>query len=192
MLERRDVLLLPKGAEASHPLFLARRHWHAREKKASGANAHRKWNQRVFVGHDHSAGIAGTVWRVGTSTPLTLPYVTSPATNWTNTHGVIYDNGQRQLIGIYRGKVVSATFGKMAKNRTENTAPTNDPSPDGHTEDRLRRGRLGRRLAQTLRGSNAIPVVYFQIKKSPRVRELRISFSRRKAGKDSRGHADGL
>jgi len=64
----------------------------------------RKANCRVVLGHNHTAEILGPVWRVGTSTPLTQFYVQSPKTNWTNTHLVIFKNGQRQLINIIKGR----------------------------------------------------------------------------------------
>lgn len=63
-----------------------------------------KMNIPVYLGHNHSACIYGSVWRVGTSTYRMQFYVSNPATNWTNTHGLIYKNGQRQLLNIIKGK----------------------------------------------------------------------------------------
>ena len=65
----------------------------------------RKMNTTVVLGHNHSAAILGkTLWRVGTSTPRKQFYVKNPVTNWTNTHLVIYKNGQKQLLNIIKGK----------------------------------------------------------------------------------------
>ena len=61
-------------------------------------------NQRITLGHNHSSTIWGSIWRVGVSTPLMQPYVDNPVTNWTNTHQVIFANGQRQNINIINGK----------------------------------------------------------------------------------------
>lgn len=58
---------------------------------------------RAVVGHSHSAAILRGVYRVGTSTKLREPYAKGPI-SWTNTHCVIYSNGQRQLINIINGK----------------------------------------------------------------------------------------
>lgn len=103
MLERQDPLLLPKGAK--HPILCS---MHGdkgtRGSETRSTKEFRKMNQRVFVGHNHSASIFGPVWRLGTSTPRMQFYVTSPATNWTNTHAVIFRNGQRQLLNFVRGK----------------------------------------------------------------------------------------
>lgn len=66
----------------------------------------RKMNTRAIFGHNHSATIlGGNLWRVGVSTPRMQFYVQNPVTNWTNTHAVIYRNGQIQLLNIMkRGK----------------------------------------------------------------------------------------
>lgn len=63
----------------------------------------RKYGKRVLLGHNHSATIQGGIWRVGVSTPRVLPYHNGPATNWTNTHAVIFENGQRMLVNIIHG-----------------------------------------------------------------------------------------
>ena len=63
-----------------------------------------KLSHRVTLGHNHSSTIRDMVWRVGTSTPLIQHYVEGPATNWTNTHQVIFENGQRQNINFIYGK----------------------------------------------------------------------------------------
>lgn len=58
---------------------------------------------RLVVGHTHALAIFGPVWRVGTSTLLDLGYNDGPS-NWTHTHCIIFDNGQRMLINIVNGK----------------------------------------------------------------------------------------
>jgi len=60
----------------------------------------RKMNQKLILGHNHSATIFGPIWRVGTSTPKTQFYVTTPSTAWTNSHCAIFENGQRTLLNI--------------------------------------------------------------------------------------------
>ena len=65
----------------------------------------RKMNTKVILGHNHSATILGhKLWRVGTSTPRMQFYVENPVTDWTNSHAIIYPNGQIQLAHIIRGK----------------------------------------------------------------------------------------
>ena len=54
------------------------------------------------VGHSHGAAIFNEVYRVGTSTDLRLPYTRGPTT-WTQTHCLVYSNGNRQLISILDG-----------------------------------------------------------------------------------------
>lgn len=49
------------------------------------------------VGHNHSAGIFRSVYRVGTSTHLKLSYNDGPSA-WTQTHLIQHQNGTRQLI----------------------------------------------------------------------------------------------
>jgi hypothetical protein len=102
-LERQDVLLLPKGIKNS---ILCSLHGDigTRGKETRGTGVFRKMNKRVILGHNHSACIQGPVWRVGTSTPRMQFYVKNPVTDWTNTHAIIYANGQRQLINFVNGK----------------------------------------------------------------------------------------
>jgi hypothetical protein len=63
-----------------------------------------KYNINVTLGHNHTGTILGRVWRVGTSTPRMQFYVTTPNTQWTNTHGPVFENGQRMLLNIIKGK----------------------------------------------------------------------------------------
>ncbi len=56
-----------------------------------------------FVGHNHSAAILRGVWRMGTCTHLKLAYNTG-ASSWTQTVGIIYDNGARQLLNNIKGE----------------------------------------------------------------------------------------
>lgn len=64
----------------------------------------RKMNQSIILGHNHTGTIWGPIWRVGTSTPRMQFYVTTPSTQWTNTHCPIFDNGQRMLLNIVNGR----------------------------------------------------------------------------------------
>jgi hypothetical protein len=100
---RTSKLILPEGPKAKKILCSLHGDIGPRGQKAGGMLPFRKWNQWIIIGHDHSAGIMGPVWRVGTSTHLTDHYVSGPATNWTHTHAVVYANGQRQLINIVNG-----------------------------------------------------------------------------------------
>ncbi len=101
--ERQDELLLPKGAK--NPILCS---MHGdkgpRGSETRSTKAFRKMNMRVILGHNHSALIFGPVCRVGTSTPRRQFYVTAPATDWTNTHALIFRNGQRMLIHFIRGR----------------------------------------------------------------------------------------
>ena len=54
------------------------------------------------IGHNHSAAIHRTVYRVGTMTKKRLGYNKGPS-NWTHTHCLVYNNGSRQLINIING-----------------------------------------------------------------------------------------
>ena len=56
-----------------------------------------------FTGHTHAAEILRNSWRVGTTTFLQLSYNFGPSA-WTNTAGILYPNGQRQLLNIIFGK----------------------------------------------------------------------------------------
>jgi hypothetical protein len=69
-----------------------------------GLVAFRKMNISLTFGHNHTGTIWGNLWRVGVSTPRTQFYVTTPSTAWTNTHGPIFDNGQRMLLNIVNGR----------------------------------------------------------------------------------------
>lgn len=100
---RTSKLILPEAPTAKKILCSLHGDIGPRGQKAGAMAAFRKWNQWIIIGHDHSAGILGPVWRVGTSTHLTDHYVSGPATNWTHTHALIYANGQRQLINILNG-----------------------------------------------------------------------------------------
>jgi hypothetical protein len=103
IIERQDKLLLPRNSK--NPILCS---MHGdigvRGKRAGGLKEFKKMNIRIFLGHDHAAAIFETIWRVGTSTHRTAFYVTNPATNWTQTHGLIFENGQRQLMNIVKGR----------------------------------------------------------------------------------------
>lgn len=55
------------------------------------------------TGHTHQPSIKGNAYQVGTSTLLRLPY-TKGLSSWLNTHAVVYETGQVQLINIIDGK----------------------------------------------------------------------------------------
>ena len=100
--ERQDALLLPKG----HPkAILCSMHGDIGPRGAPtrGTIGFRKMNRRIYVAHNHSAAILGSVWRVGVSTPLKVFYITTPSTDWSQTHGLILKNGQRQLLNFING-----------------------------------------------------------------------------------------
>jgi len=103
MVERQDVLLLPRGVKHS---VLCSLHGDQgiRGGDTRSTRAFKKWNRRVILGHNHSGLILGPVWRVGTSTPLIQFYIQNPKTDWSNTHCVIFASGQRQLINFVKGE----------------------------------------------------------------------------------------
>ena len=96
VMERTDKLFLGKGE------ILCSMHGDIGMRGAPSRSTaeFRKMNQKIILGHNHSATILGPVWRVGTSTPRTQFYVTTPATQWTNTQCAIFENGQRMLLNI--------------------------------------------------------------------------------------------
>ena len=55
------------------------------------------------VGHNHSAAIFRSVFRVGTSTKLQLSYNDGPSA-WTQTHLIQHKDGSRQLIHVINGE----------------------------------------------------------------------------------------
>lgn len=56
---------------------------------------------KMFIGHSHTARIVLGVYQMGTSTDR-LEYAKG-LSSWTNTHGIIYQNGKRALYDIIRG-----------------------------------------------------------------------------------------
>ncbi len=101
--ERQDALVLPKGMGKKGILCSLHGDKGIRGGRTRSTAEFQKINQRTTLGHNHSAIIQGSVWRVGTSTPRMQFYVEVPETNWTNTHLVIFANGQRQLVSIVKG-----------------------------------------------------------------------------------------
>jgi hypothetical protein len=103
MVDRQEVLLLPKGIKNSVLVSL-----HGDQGVRGGdtrsTRAFKKWNRRVILGHNHSGQILGPVWRVGTSTPLIQFYVKNPKTDWSQTHCVLFANGQPQLVNFVKGE----------------------------------------------------------------------------------------
>ena len=56
-----------------------------------------------MIGHVHSPGIYQGAYGVGTSSRLRLEYNAGPS-SWLNTHGVVHQNGKRQLIHVVNGR----------------------------------------------------------------------------------------
>lgn len=57
----------------------------------------------VMFGHSHTPGILRNAWNVGTSTHLELGYNTG-ASSWVQCSGIVYPNGQKQLVNFINGK----------------------------------------------------------------------------------------
>jgi nucleoid DNA-binding protein len=57
----------------------------------------------VVYGHAHTPQIMRGAFCVGTSTPTKPDYGDGPS-SWMNTHCLVYENGQRQLINLIEGK----------------------------------------------------------------------------------------
>lgn len=74
---------------------------------ANGARGNAKAYDRFchgsVVGHSHTPWVEGNSYTVGTSTKLVLPY-TKGLSSWLNTHAVVFDSGQVQLINIIDGE----------------------------------------------------------------------------------------
>ena len=102
IVERQDTFVLPKSGKEI--LLSLHGDVGTRGGPTRSVKDFLKMNIPVYLGHNHSACIYGSVWRVGTSTYRMQFYVSNPATNWTNSHGLIYANGQRQLLNIIKGK----------------------------------------------------------------------------------------
>jgi len=58
---------------------------------------------KVMFGHTHTPGILRDAWNVGTTTYLDLGY-NKGASSWLQCSGIIYPNGQRQLINFIEGQ----------------------------------------------------------------------------------------
>jgi hypothetical protein len=99
-LERTDKLLLGNGS------VLCSMHGDigTRGAPTRSLKEFHKWNIDIILGHNHTGTIWGPTWRVGTSTPKMQFYVTTPTTQWTNTHCAVFDNGQRMLLNIVNKK----------------------------------------------------------------------------------------
>jgi hypothetical protein len=59
---------------------------------------------KSITGHTHNAQILRDTYIVGTMLPLNQFYTRGQPSNWTNTHGAIWDNGSVQLLNIIDGK----------------------------------------------------------------------------------------
>lgn len=73
----------------------------------NGARGGSKGIEKAFIsaviGHSHTPEIIRNTWVVGTSTYLRLSYNKGPS-SWANSHCIIYENGDRQIINIINGK----------------------------------------------------------------------------------------
>lgn len=58
------------------------------------------------TGHSHTAAIQRGVWKVGTLSKLDLGYNRGPS-SWTHTCGIVYPNGQRQLLNSINGSITN-------------------------------------------------------------------------------------
>lgn len=63
----------------------------------------RRIGTKSIIGHSHSPGISEGCYQVGTSTRLSLEYVSGPS-SWLNTHCILQADGKRQLITVVNGK----------------------------------------------------------------------------------------
>jgi hypothetical protein len=103
VIDRQEPFLRPK--KAKHPVVLS---LHGDigpgGMPSRGTQPFLKFNARIILGHNHTATKYLGIWRVGTTTKLMKHYVEAPATSWTNTHGVVFDNGQVMLINIIKGR----------------------------------------------------------------------------------------
>jgi hypothetical protein len=70
--------------------------------RGSAANIEKSYTNAV-MGHRHSPEIQRGTWVVGTSSYLQLEYNRGPS-SWMQTHCVIYENGDRQLLNIVNKK----------------------------------------------------------------------------------------
>lgn len=105
-LERRSKLIVPENIKDPQRGILASMHGDVGPggKHTRSNAAFQKLNHRVILGHNHTATIWLNVIRVGTSTPRSQHYVTTPTTSWTNTHAIVFDNSQAMLLNIIKGK----------------------------------------------------------------------------------------
>jgi hypothetical protein len=62
-----------------------------------------KIGTRSMIGHLHAPGIYQGAYGVGTSSRLRLEYNAGPS-SWLNTHGVVHQNGKRQLLHVVNGR----------------------------------------------------------------------------------------
>lgn len=105
--DRQSMLLLPKlphYMEKKQLLLSMHGDIGPKGGRTASLDIFRDMNQRMIIAHGHSAQILGPIWRVGTSTYRKAPYVNNPKTAWTNTHAIVFKNGQRMLINFYKGK----------------------------------------------------------------------------------------
>jgi hypothetical protein len=74
---------------------------------ANGARGSAKGMEKAYInsvtGHSHSPEIQRGSWVVGTSTYLKLSYNRGPS-SWMQSHCIVYENGDRQLLNIVGGK----------------------------------------------------------------------------------------
>lgn len=62
-----------------------------------------KMGRRCVIGHSHSAGITDGVYQTGTCSILRPAYNKGPS-SWSHSHVVVFPNGKRQIITMFKGK----------------------------------------------------------------------------------------
>ena len=62
-----------------------------------------RMGRKAIVGHSHSAGIHDGVYVAGTSSSLDMGYNRGPS-SWTHSHVIVYANGKRAVITMWKGK----------------------------------------------------------------------------------------
>lgn len=119
VIDRQETFTLPQGRSGKKILLSLHGDLGPGGAPSRGTIPFLKYNHDLILGHNHTAIKYRGLWRVGTSTTLMKHYVEGPATSWTNTHAVIFSNGQVMLIHIvnqrYHGQNVEQPKKKNKK-----------------------------------------------------------------------------
>jgi hypothetical protein len=62
-----------------------------------------KMGRKCVIGHSHSAGITDGVYQTGTCSILDPEYAKGPS-SWSHSHVIVYPNGKRAVITMWKGK----------------------------------------------------------------------------------------